>query len=222
MRFASWYRLLLIVGGILLPVMAGAQQRTLNIRPVAQSTPVWCWAAVGEMVFRHYDVPNVNPAGHYQCGIVGGLGGPCAQDCTRCIVPAGQMANIAAMIARYPRLAAWVSGWPTRNLGATLVGTASPNQIVAEIDQGRPLVAGISPSGTHYPPGLAEHVALVVGYQYGDGDLHLIVNDPYPFPPGADPYQRAGAKRLQPGQYLIQHSMLVQHFDWNSTILIVD
>jgi hypothetical protein len=223
MRFVSWCRLLLILGAILLPAVTDAQQRTLNIRPVAQSTPVWCWAAVGEMVFRHYDVPTISPAGDYQCGIVGGLGGPCWDDCRRCIIPAGQMTNIAAMIVHYPRLAEQLTGRRTRDLDAVpLAATLSPDEIVAEIDQGRPLVAGISPSGMRYPGGLAEHVALVVGYRRGAGDLRLVVNDPYPFAPGNDPYQRAGAKWLQPGQYLIGHSTLVRHLGWNSTILIGD
>jgi hypothetical protein len=223
MQSGSWCRLLLIVCVLLLSATAAAQERALNIRPIAQSTPVWCWAAVGEMVFRYYGVPNVNPARHYQCGVVGAFfGGACAQDCKLCIVPAGQMKNLAAMIDLYPRIAAQSTGQPTRKLGALLGKTATTHQIITEINRGRPLVAGISPSGILYPPGLAEHVALIVGYRYRIDDLQLIVNDPYPFPPGADPYRRVGAQQLQPGQYLIPYSVLARHFGWNSTILIVE
>src|SRR5689334_6854940 len=46
----------------------------LVVAPVQQETEVWCWLAVGEMVFRYYGLPSVNGFGDYQCGIVGALG----------------------------------------------------------------------------------------------------------------------------------------------------
>jgi hypothetical protein len=40
---------------------------------------------VGEMVFTYYQVPNLNPHGFYQCGIIGTLlPALCGLDCTRC------------------------------------------------------------------------------------------------------------------------------------------
>ena len=39
--------------GVLFVISPGAGWVTkLEICPVGQQTPVWCWAAVGEMVFR--------------------------------------------------------------------------------------------------------------------------------------------------------------------------
>jgi hypothetical protein len=44
------------------------------------------------MVFRYYNIPNVNPAGILQCGVVGVMvGNPCAADCRCCSnLPAGR------------------------------------------------------------------------------------------------------------------------------------
>lgn len=43
--------------------------RLLNTPVVLQETPVWCWAAVTEMILRAYGKPPLSPRG-YQCGIV--------------------------------------------------------------------------------------------------------------------------------------------------------
>jgi hypothetical protein len=47
-----------------------AAARQLNIAPVLQETPVWCWLASMEMALKHYNVPNLSPGGSYQCGLV--------------------------------------------------------------------------------------------------------------------------------------------------------
>jgi hypothetical protein len=69
--------------GVLFVISPGAGWATkLEIFPVCQQTPVWCWAAVGEMVFRYYDVPTINTRCGYQCGIFSdwaGLAGTIAQ-----------------------------------------------------------------------------------------------------------------------------------------------
>src|ERR1700759_4403447 len=86
---------------VALPRPSRARDADLSIDPVMQNTPVWCWLAVGEMVFKYFDVPNVNPAGIYQCGIIGTIAGPyspCWSDCTRCVVGAGQASNITNML----------------------------------------------------------------------------------------------------------------------------
>ena len=78
----------------LLGASAGSSEAgSLSIRPVIQKASVWCSAAVGEMVFDYFHVPNVNPAGHFQCGILGVLAAgkqwqECAYRCERCPVPA--------------------------------------------------------------------------------------------------------------------------------------
>lgn len=76
-------------------------QRELPIAPIAQQTEVWCWAASAEMILRYYNEPNLNPAGNYQCGVVGGyyylLGGPshpCVSNCFLCQSPASSAFEI--------------------------------------------------------------------------------------------------------------------------------
>src|SRR2546421_11035235 len=93
--------------------IAGIKPEQLSISPVAQETPEWCWLAVGQMIFQHFNIRNVNPAGDYQCGIVAfwgavptpyGWQGPCMANCYRCPLPAGSFDTIRAMLSQYPRL----------------------------------------------------------------------------------------------------------------------
>jgi len=43
---------------LLVPVnFTMAAEVQLHIPPLFQERPSWCWAAVGEMVFKYYDVP---------------------------------------------------------------------------------------------------------------------------------------------------------------------
>ena len=202
---------------------ARADER-LAIPAVYQQTPVWCWAAVGEMVFRYYRIPTINPFGNYQCGIVAGLGGPCWSNCGACNVPAGQMSNIVAMIDEYPILAQRVTGRRVNLISGSDEPTElGPDDIIDEIEAGRPIIAGISPSGMRYPGGLSEHVAVIIGYKGDEDDLNLIVNDPFPFQlMGVDPYRSAGGRRLRRGRYEIDYDAFVDRLQWNSTITILD
>jgi hypothetical protein len=80
---------------------------------VVQATHVWCWIAVGEMVFRAFDVPAVNE--HYQCGVVGAVAigtarDACARDCGRCVVPGGDATTVMGMLVEYPRRVAMLRG----------------------------------------------------------------------------------------------------------------
>ena len=57
---------------LLIPVnLTMATEVRLHIAPVFQERPSWCWAAVGEMVFKYYYVPSAHRT-DYQCGIVQG------------------------------------------------------------------------------------------------------------------------------------------------------
>src|SRR5947207_11062675 len=85
----------------------------LSVSPRLQETYVWCWIAVGQMIFEYYDIPNVNPAGDYQCGIVGLLAAgtwrnDCAYRCQNCTVPAGSAAGVIRMLEDYPQRVAAV------------------------------------------------------------------------------------------------------------------
>jgi hypothetical protein len=187
---------------------AQAQQRVLPISPVQQQTPVWCWAAVAEMVLRHLRMPNINPGNNYQCGVVGTLGGQCAYDCRLCVTTIGSIGHLAQVLENYPRVVRSVSARAVPDLAMMEDSALDPEGIIDEIDAGRPIIAGISPSGQgfHYPAGMSEHVALIVGYRVQGNRLLLYVNDPMPFSLFPfDPYRAAGASPTRPGQYLIEY-----------------
>jgi len=59
-------------------------------------------------------------------------------------------------------------------------GSLSEEEVKQEINEGRPIIAGVSPSGFKID-GISQHTALIVGYDDRSGDLKLIVNDPFPF-----------------------------------------
>lgn len=204
-----------------LPQPAHARGEELPIAPVVQRTPVWCWVAVGEMVFRHYGVPNINPVGEYQCGIIGALAGPqhrCWYDCRQCVVPAGAPQNVSAMLLQYPMIAGSVTRQRIAGVRSRYrLSSISEEEVRGEIDAGRPVIAGISPSGITGP--FAQHVSLVVGYDDDDEDFRLIVNDPYPYQYVGnrfDPYIRAGGRGGN-GRYLIGYDEFRANLRWTET-----
>ncbi|HYI08067.1 MAG TPA: C39 family peptidase [Thermoanaerobaculia bacterium] len=188
----------------------------LGIAPVYQQTPVWCWAAVGEMVFEHYGVANINPYGNFQCGIIALIHPVCNQNCGNCIVPAGSLSTMNNMLTGYPRFASKATDTSTRITTRTRGNRLSLEDVQAEIDAGRPIVAGISPSG-YRGNAVSEHVALIVGYE----DSDLIVNDPFPFSTNAftgDPYEAAGGEKIDRGQYRVPYRKFVSQLQWKETI----
>ena len=179
----------------------GNRSRLLDIRPVMQQTPVWCWLAVGEMVFSHYGVKNVNPGGNFQCGIIGGISdpsSPCASNCFDCVMPSGSNYGTVAMLTNYARK---VSG---RTVRFSEGGAISPQAVISNLDAGRPILAGTS----YYrrtADADAEHVSLIVGYELQDGDLWVLVNDPFPYPLGGNPFLAHGGSVARANQYRIRY-----------------
>ena len=193
---------------------------SLPIPPVVQQTQLWCWAAVLEMALKHYGYGSVNPGGNYQCGIVAMLGGICNYDCRRCVTSIGSFANLGAVLEAYgaTTISLNVDGIP---LSYHIRRRLSVEKIATEIDDGDPIIAGISPSGMSrfYPPGFGEHLALIVGYESSDRDFKIIVNDPYPYLyVGQDPYVSAGARLLEPGQYLIDFRAFRRYLGYKDSI----
>lgn len=193
----------------------------LSIPPVAQESPVWCWVTVGEMVFRYYDVPNVNPFGDYQCGIIGARFGPatpCWNNCRACQVPAGNPAEITRMLLEYPVFAGRVVNQPVPGLlSRRVVSAITRDRGKQEIDDGRPIIVGINPSGGS--SAVSAHVALIIGYEEEDGAFLLTINDPFPYqyvPPRTDPYLRAGGTGGE-GQYTIDYDTFRQRLGWRET-----
>ena len=228
--------LVVVVSAVCVPAPAGTHKRAgriatatrtqptteqLSISPVAQETPEWCWLAVGQMIFQHFNIRNVNPAGDYQCGIVAfwgavltpyGWQGPCMANCYRCPLPAGSFETIRAMLNQYPRLAG--------DSPLIFNSSRSPvsNAVIKdEIDNDRPLLIGITTSGARLP--VSQHVALIMGYEETDNDFQVIVNDPFPYRRfGIDPIVSAGGQMLEPGQYRIGYAKLKNRLSWRETI----
>ncbi len=216
MRSHALYICLLSI--LAVPLTGHSQTRkVLDIPPVAQRTPVWCWAAVGEMVFQYYGVANINPAGIFQCGIVALLHPACNMNCGNCVVPAGSLETMDQMLTRYPQTANRVSNRLTRITTEVDRSALDLSDVKKEIRAERPIVTGISPSGYTVYASVSEHVALIVGYDNDD----LIVNDPFPYQAQyfvADPYIRAGASMVQPGRYRISYTRFVNALRWRETI----
>jgi len=214
----------LLVGAASMPM--AQEGRILPILPAAQQTGVWCWAAVGEMVLRHFRYPTVNGAGNYQCGIVAvaGWGTPCMLNCAlpMCIQGIGTAERLAAVLQAYPIVLGGLTGRPVPGLAMSMAGALDPEDIVAEIDAGRPVIAGISPGGLgHFlPPGVSEHVALIVGYRRDPGSrLVLVVNDPMPMAIlPFNPYLRAGGRALRPGQYAVSYESFLSQIGYKDSL----
>ena len=91
---------------LLIPVkLTMAAEVKLHIPPVFQEHPSWCWAAVGEMVFKYYYVPAAHRT-NYQCGIAQGrklcIGIP---NCLECELPPGDEITMVNMLEQYPVMA---------------------------------------------------------------------------------------------------------------------
>jgi len=199
----------------------------LYITPRQQETYVWCWVAVGQMVFEHYEVPNVNPGGDYQCGIIGLLAAgtmrhDCAFRCQNCTVPAGSAAGVKNMIEEYPKRVAAVGDEDVPRLQVSYFSRAlSFEGIRDEIDDGHPIIAGISPSGRPSRWTSSQHVALIVGYEEGDDDERVLVNDPYPFAAN-NPYVAAGGENNGDGSYWISFRTFRDRLDWAESFVVKD
>lgn len=205
---------------ILLTASSLSAQKTLDVIPVYQRTPVWCWVTVGEMVFTYYGVANINPAGDFQCGIIALLNPVCNQNCYNCQVPAGSRQRMFNMLTQYPAFASGVSNSSTKITIQPINRPLTLADLKSEIDAGRPVIAGISPSG-YQAAGVSQHVALIVGYNNDS----LIVNDPFPFGTDAflgNPYQKAGGQEISQGQFSISYSSFISGLVWQDSIFQIN
>jgi hypothetical protein len=199
-----------------------SKAKTLPIAPIAQQTPVWCWAATAEMVFRYYSVPNLNQYGNYQCGIVAVyFGGQCAQNCGLCVAPIQGMAQLNLLINDYDLVARQL-GVPSPDVRSQIRYSAlEVSEVAREIEAGRPIIAGITAGGFPFP-NFSQHVVVIVGYDLSGSEPYLIVNDPFPynFVPGAgNPYMVARATEIQPGQYRISVAAFKGYMAWGNSIV---
>lgn len=197
-----------------------AQATNLNIAPVAQQESQWCWAASAGMVLRHLGVPNLDPTGNYQCGVVSAQGGFCFGNCRACSQPGGTTQRIAAVIRSYLAFAGRMTGYRNSAIVVQSRGIMTPAEIAAHIDHGTPIIAGISPNGVGFPSGygISEHVVVIEGYNgnVAARKFKLLVNDP--MPPNRAWWLWLGADELRPGQYQIRYSTFVGHMLYRNSI----
>jgi hypothetical protein len=205
-----------------IPAMAGESK--LHIPPVFQERPSWCWAAVGEMVFKYYYVPATHRT-DYQCGIVQSrklcTGIP---NCVGCDFPAGNESTMVNLLEQYPVIATQGKTPGDITLTAQLKnGTLSEAEVKSELNEGRPIIAEVSPSGFKID-GISQHTALIVGYDDSSGALMLTVNDPFPFEDDrflwiANPYQpNMDMSGENDGQYEISFERFRSKIKWSQTI----
>ena len=206
----------------IVPTFAGEVR--LHIPPVFQERPSWCWAAVGEMVFKYYYVPAVHRT-DYQCGIVQTrnlcTGIP---NCVTCNLPVGDESSMMNMLQQYSLLATRDGAAGDVGLAAqSKAGSLSEEEVKHEINEGRPIIAGVSPSGFKID-GISQHTALIVGYDDRSGDLKLIVNDPFPFEDDrflwiGNPYQpNMDMSEENEGQYEVGFQRFRSKIKWIHTM----
>lgn len=175
------------------------------------------------MVLTYYRVPTVNQTVSYQCGIVNTLGGPCFVSCGYCITTIGNTMNMSRVLNNYQQIIRNFNRSSFRAFSVKPVGRISVRDIKKNINQKNPVIVGISPSGMGavYPPGMSEHVALIIGYREQANNLWLKINDPMPYLSfGFDPYLRAGGKIDSNGSHWITYQQLVNHLGYKDTILV--
>jgi Papain-like cysteine protease AvrRpt2 len=209
---------------LLVPVnLTMAAEVKLHIPPVFQERPSWCWAAVGEMVFKYYYVPAAHRT-DYQCGIVQARnlckGIP---NCVECDLSAGDEATVVHMLEQYPATA--TRGGTAGDIALTAQsksGSLSEAEVKNELDQGRPIIVGISPTGFKVD-GMPQHMALIVGYDDRSGDLVLTVNDPFPYEDMrflwiGNAYLSARASGGSEGEYEIEYDAFRLRLKWTHTM----
>ena len=203
--------------------LSNAQVQSVPIAPVSQQSVVWCWAAVSEMVLNHYRFPNNDPADSYQCSIVKSMGGICTLGCEYCHVGVNTIWHLSTVIKKYQKISDTnIAGHEGQHFRVVPEKRrVSPRRIIKEIDSFNPIVTVISPNrmSIYYPPGMGEHVALIVGYNNSGGKFTILVNDPWPFSLfGYDPYLTIGAKSTIPGQYWVDYDTFARQMFYKDSI----
>jgi hypothetical protein len=193
--------------------------KMLHVPPVAQQRAELCWAAAAEMILSYYGVPNLNPVGNYQCAIVAAQGSPCNIYCgmPMCLAGGGTAQRIAAVLRQYVLWASQISRSSAR-LKIHNRGILSPQEISSSIDNGSPILAGISPQ-MPLPPGLglSQHAVVIIGYENTSRGFEVVFNDPSPYPTFPT-YLEVGGRALQAGQFQLSYNAFIQVFNYGNSI----
>jgi hypothetical protein len=202
----------------LLPAYVSA--KVLPVAVIIQEVPEWSFAASSAMILQYLGYPNANATGNYQCGIVGAQGGICSINCSACLDGGGTTQRVAGIMQMYVDFVHRAMGYMNPRVHLNLAGILSSQQIISQIDQQGPILAGISPDHIPYPAnlGISQHAVVIVGYEGTPENLNVVINDPYLYSPSRDPYVLSSAFKIQQGQYSIPHRIFVGIFNYRNSI----
>jgi len=227
---------------------ASGKGKILDIPPLFQRNPMWCWLTVAEMIFKSrkppvpaFDPwkaakmklpPLLDPDKLYQWGILAVVHPACWLHPDACAMVGGSSwENMQRALQIYPPKAGEQNTAPGGKNPNNAVGSVkkegclSAKEIKDAIDAGHPIIVGISPGQNPAPPTPA-HVALIVGYQeLPNGDIELIVNDPWPYhlrPQDKNPYTTKEAKgsRNCDANYTVDRKNFCAQASWNGSLII--
>jgi len=126
------------------------------------------------------------------------------------------------MLTGYPQIAYRQTGAALRSRYVARALTKA--EIKQEIDDNRPIIAGISPSG--FPVNSEpEHAVVIVGYDEEESQFTITVNDPYPYNainPGYNPYRRAGGQDNRNGSYSISITDFKNRLMWSASFFGIE
>jgi hypothetical protein len=198
-------------------VLVGREGRLLPIRPIIESAPGLSWAAVGEMVFRHYGIPAISSSG-YQCGIVGFTNPDCRTSCQGCWPTYADPKSMFMMLSEYPRYAGHLSGREIKTLRSRFSGPLDRTSVVRELDERRPIIVGYAKRDNRSP---GANYALIVGYAVIGDAFALIINDPGSN--AVDVYRRFDREAAERrGQFRIDQNAFREQFSWESSIFGIE
>jgi hypothetical protein len=112
-------------------------------------------------------------------------------------------------------------GVPSRVLSGTLRTAAlSLPELAQELDEGRPILAGVSFFSGFSLPGISQHAVVLVGYDATDAVPIVYINDPFPYEllQRQAPYLTVGGQQVIPGRYAVPYSVLVNELRWDNSI----
>ncbi len=209
-----------IFAAMMLLVAGRASATVLPVQIIMQQQPEWCFAASSSMILSFLGYPNLNPAGNYQCGVVGAQGGICAANCPKCMNGGGTMQNVGRIIQNYMLVAQQARRFTNPTVRMNVEANLPPQLIIQQINSGAPILAGISPGVVPYPAGLgvSQHAVVIIGHNGNPANLIIVINDPFPYPPAQDPYVAAGAAKLRTGQYELPLSTFVGVFHYGNSL----
>lgn len=197
----------------------------LAVPVVRQQTNVWCWAATSSMLLELYGYPNVNPGGNFQCGYVAVVFPECDASCWECIRPIGPLPNMKWALDRYLDYVRERHDFFINVIQPRYEEYPSFSEIKESLSGNYPVIAGISPAGPPADASQAQHAVLISGFidEYWGGERRrlVIINDPFIYEPGQNPYERAGSSvHLPTGKAVVDWEVFRDELNFTSAVFV--